>query len=120
MMNYEDQVKKNAGSMIEKLVKELPGKKAVDIRFEFEENEQWSIVSVHMEEEDQEMALRLHHDDKFELYFGYYDKEDEFHEIIHELSAEEKKIIPKALQKIMGKVLDDEEGLRVPGALLVK
>jgi hypothetical protein len=116
-MNYEELVKDHSGKMIEKLVTELLIKDAVDIRFEFEDNEQWSVVSMHIYEEDKEISLRLHANDRYALYFGYYDDEDEFHEITKTLTSEEVSIIPKSLQKIMGKVLTDEQGLRVPGNL---
>jgi hypothetical protein len=117
-MTYENLVKNHAGEMIEKLVTEVINKEAAEVRFEFEDNEQWSVITMHIYEEDKEISLRLHAGDRFELFFGYYDDEDEFHEIIHPLSVEEKKIIPKGLQKVMGKVLADEQGMRLPGNFL--
>ncbi len=119
-MNYEDLVMNHAGEMIERLVTEVLSKDAVEIRFEFENNEQWSIVSMHIYEEDKEISIRLHANEKYELHFGYYDDEDEFHEITRSLTAEEIKIIPKGLQKVMEKVLIDERGLRLPGNFLSK
>jgi hypothetical protein len=119
-MTYEDLVNNHAGEMIEKLVTEVISKEAAEVRFEFEDNEQWSVITMHIYEEDKEISLRLHANDRYELFFGYYDDEDEFHEIIHPLTAEEKKIIPKGLQKVMGKVLDDEQGMRLPGNFLSK
>jgi len=119
-MTYEDLVKNHAGEMIEKLVTEVISKDAAEVRFEFEDNEQWSVITMHIYEEDKEISLRLHSNERYELYFGYYDDEDEFHEIIHLLNPEEKKIIPKGLQKVMGKVLSDEQGMRLPGNFLSK
>jgi hypothetical protein len=55
-----------------------------------------------------------------DLHFGYYDDDDEFKEIIQKLTPEEKKILPKGLQKVLGKVLADEQGMRLPGSLLSK
>ena len=118
-MNYEAVINEQPGKMIEKLVTEIGGKKAVDIRFEFEDNEQWAVVSVYMDD-DNELALRLLPGDSYVLYVGYYDEDDELREISKPLSDEEKKLIPKGLQKVMGKVLTDEAGLRVPGGLLLK
>ncbi len=117
-MNYEELVKNHAGEMIEKLLTEVIGKDAVEIRFEFEGNEQWSVVTMHIYEEDKEISLRLHANDRYDLYFGYYDDADEFFEIIQPLTPEEIKIIPKGLQKLMGKVLADERGMRLPGNFL--
>jgi len=119
-MTYEELVKNHSGEMIEKLVTEVINKDAVEIRFEFEDNDQWSVISMHIYEEDKEISLRLHASDRYELCFGYYDDDDEFFEITHNLTAEEIKIIPKGLQKLMGKVLDDERGMRLPGNFLSK
>lgn len=117
-MNYEALVKSEADKLIRKLVDDIRNKKAVDVRFEFVDNDQWSVVSIYMDEQDDELALRLHPGGSYELYVGYYDEEDELREITKTISDEEKKGIPKGLQKVMGKVLSDEEGLRVPGSLL--
>ena len=111
-------VKDEPDKLIQKLVSGIKSKKAVDVRFEFVDDDQWSVVSIYMDEQDDELALRLHPGDSYELYVGYYDEEDELREVTKTISEEEKKGIPKGLQKVMGKVLSDEEGLRVPGSLL--
>jgi hypothetical protein len=120
LMNYEELVKNHAGEMIERLVTDILSKDVVEIRFEFEDNEQWSVITMHIYEEDKEISLEVHSNDRYHLYFGYYDDEDEFHEIIQPLTAEEKKIIPRGLQKAMEKVLVDEQGMRLPGNFLSK
>jgi hypothetical protein len=117
-MTYEELVKNHAGEMIEKLVVDVVSKEAIEVRFEFLDDDQWSIISMHVYEEDQEISLRLHPGDRYELYFGYYDDKDEFFEIMQDLTSEEKKIIPKGLQKVMTKVLADERGMRLPGNFL--
>jgi len=117
-MNNEELVKNHSAEMIEKLITEVIRKEAAEIRFEFEDNDQWSVISLHIYEEDKEISLRLHSGDRYNLYFGYYDDDDEFHEIIKPLTPEEKKIIPKGLQKVMAKVLADEQGMRLPGDFL--
>ena len=119
-MTYEDLVKNHAGGLVEKLVTEVITKEAAEVRFEFADNEQWSVISMHIYEEDKEISLRLHANDRYELYFGYYDDQDEFFEIIQPLTEEQIKIIPKRLQKVMEKVLTNEEGLRLPGNFLSK
>ena len=118
-MDYRDLVINHTGEMIERLLTEILSKEAVDVRFEFEDNDQWSLVTVHMYENDQEISLRLRSGNSYELYFGYYDDEDEFHEIMKTLSEDETKGIPIALQKVMTKVLSDERGMRVPGNFLM-
>ena len=54
------------------------------------------------------------------LHFGYYDEEDEFFELTHLLTQEQKDLIPKKLQKVMEKVVIDEQGMRLPGNFLSK
>jgi len=117
-MTYEELVKNHAGDLIEKLVTDVVSKDIVEVRFEFEGNEQWSVISMHIYEEDKEISLRLHSNDLYELYFGYYDDEDEFFEIIKPLTEEEIKMVPTRLRKVMEKVLLDEKGMRLPGNFL--
>ena len=119
-MNYEELVKNHAGEMIEKLVTDVVSKDTVEVRFEFADDDQWSIISMHIYEEDKEISLRLHSGDRYELYFGYYDDDDEFFEINQDLTEEEKNIVPPGLRKVMLKVLADERGMRLPGNFLSK
>jgi len=114
----EEQVKNRPGSLVEQIVKEVVNKKAVDVSFEDDGDDQWAIVRVHNEEEDQELAIRLHPEDKWVLQFGFYDEKDEFIELLQPLAQPEITGIPQGLQKVMRKVLTSEEGLRVPGTLL--
>ena len=117
-MTYEELVKNHAGDLVEKLVTDVLTKEAVEVRFEFEDNDQWAVISMHIYEEDKEISLRLHANNKYQLHFGYYDDEDEFFEIDQLLTPEETDIIPKKLQKVMIKVLADERGMRLPGNFL--
>ena len=117
-MNYEELVKNHAGDMIERLVTDVVTKNPVEIRFDFEDDDQWAVISMHIYEEDKEISIRLHANSRYELHFGYYDDDDEFLEITKSLTEEEKDIIPKRLQKVMEKVLADEKGMRMPGNFL--
>ncbi len=117
-MNYEDLVHKHTDKLIDKLITEVLSTEAIDIRFEFEDNEQWSLVTIHLYDDDEEISLRLHTGERFEIYLGYYDKKDDFHELAKDLTPAEVELIPKALKKAMAKVLADEEGLRLPGNFL--
>jgi hypothetical protein len=119
-MTYEELVNNHAGSLIEKLVTEIINKDYVEIHFELEDEEQWAVIKIHIYEEDKEIALRLLSADTWILQFGYYDDDDEFFELLHPLSQAEKDLIPKGLQKVMLKVLANEEGLRLPGNFLSK
>jgi hypothetical protein len=119
-MTNEDQIRQHPDRLVKKIVQEVVGTKAVDIHFEDEEEEAWSVVKVHLYDEDKEMALRLLSKDKWILQLGYYDEEDEFIELLQPLTQAEIDLIPMGLQKVMLKVLASEEGLRVPGNFLSK
>jgi hypothetical protein len=115
---YEELVRDQSGTLVEQIVTAVVKQKSVDVFFEEEDDQQWAIVRVYKEKEDQEMGIRLQTGDKWILQFGYYDEEDEFIELLQPLAPADIDRIPQALQKVMRKVLVSEEGLRVPGALL--
>src|SRR5688572_16376565 len=117
-MTYEELVKKNAGSLVEKIVTEVLSKDTVDVHFEDADDEQWAVIKVHIYEEDKEMAIRLLSDNRWILQFGYYDDEDEFIELLQPLTQPEIDLIPRGLQKVMRKVVSSEEGLRLAGNFL--
>ena len=119
-MTNEELIKNHSAEVIGNMVSEVVSKDAVEVRFEFQDNEQWAVISTHNYEEDKEISIRLYNDNRYELYIGYYNDEDEFFEIVKTLTAEEKNIIPKSLQKVMAKVMADERGMRLPGHLLSK
>lgn len=116
----EELIRQDPGSLVKKIVEEVVSKKAVDVHFETESDEEWSVVKIHLYEEDKEMAIRLLSEDRWVLQLGYYDDEDEFIELLQPLTQPEIDLIPKGLQKVMLKVLASEEGLRVPGNFLSK
>lgn len=117
-MTYEELLKKHPGSLVEKIVTEVVNKDTVEVHFEIEDDEQWSVIKVHVYEEDKEMALRLLSESRWVLQFGYYDDDDEFIELLQPLTQLEIDLIPKGLQKVMQRVLVSEEGLRLPGNFL--
>ena len=102
-MKYEELVKNHAAELIEKLVTDVVTKDPVEIRFDFEDDDQWAIISMHIYEEDKEISVKLHANNRYALYFGYYDDEDEFFEITKTLTEEEKDGLPKRLRKVMEK-----------------
>ena len=117
-MTFEELIKNHSGDLIEKLITEVLSKDMVEINFDFLGTDQWSIISSHQYEEDKEISLRLHPDDYYDLYFGYYDDQDEFFEIVHPLTEEEKQLLPERLKKVMKKVLVDEQGMRIANSFL--
>ncbi len=120
MGKYEELVKNQSGALIEQLITHVISQDPVEVLFNFFEKDQWAIISMHNYDEDLEVSLRLHLNDFYDLYVGYYDDEDEFFEIIHPLTETEKEILPEGLKKIMAKVLIDERGMRLSGKFLSK
>lgn len=119
-MNYEDFVRNHTGEIVERLLTDILAKDDFEINFDYEDNDQWSVVKIHIYEEDKEISLQLHANGDYELHFGYYDDEDEYHELIKKLTEEQVSIIPKGLQKAMQKVVNDESGMKLPGNFLSK
>jgi len=117
-MTYEELVRQHPGSLVEKIVTEELNKNIVEVHFEMQDDEEWSVIKIHVYEEDKEMALRLLSEGRWVLQFGYYDEGDEFIELIQPLTRPEIDLIPKGLQRVMLKVLTSEEGLRLPGNFL--
>lgn len=119
-LTNEELMRQDPGSLVKKIVEEVGSKKAVDVHFETESDDEWAVVKIHLYEEDREMAIRLLPEDRWVLQLGYYDEDDEFIELLQPLTQPEIDLIPKGLQKVMLKVLASEEGLRVPGNFLSK
>ncbi len=117
-MDIKDLVKTHSAQIIEKLVTNLLGESHVEVRFDYLEQDQWAVVSYNEYEEDKEFSLRLHPNNVYNLLVGYYDDEDEFFEILHTLTEAEIESLPDGLKKIMTKVVNDEQGLRVASNLL--
>ncbi len=117
-MTFEELVRDHSAEMIEKLVTWVISKDPVEIRFDFMDEDQWAVITMYQYEEDKEMSLRLHLNDYYDLYFGYYDDDDEFFEIVHPLTEEEKQSLPNGLKKVMKRVLDDEQGMSIAGNFL--
>ena len=119
-MKYEELVKNHSGELIEKLVKYILTNDPVEILFDFLKEDQWAIISMHEYQEDLQISIRLHLNDYYDLYLGYYDDEDEFFEILQPLTEDEKEMLPPKLKVIMKKVLNDEKGVRLAGHFLAK
>ncbi|WP_336514509.1 hypothetical protein [Pollutibacter soli] len=119
-MKYENLIESQPAELVGKLLNDLKKQKAIEIHFDFDDDDdQWSVVRIHTED-DNEISLRLHAEDKYVLAYGYYDEDDDFVEIKRTLSEDETSTVPKKLQKAMAKVLEDEEGLRLPANILSK
>lgn len=118
-MKYEHLIENQPGELLGKLLNDLKKQKAIEIHFDFEDDDQWSVVRIHTDD-DNEISLRLHAEDLYELVYGYYDEDDDFVEIKKLLGKDDKSSVPKTLHKAMSKVLEEEEGLRLPSNILSK
>jgi hypothetical protein len=117
-MNYEDLLNNHTSKLIDQFLGYTLTQDNIEIHFDFLDDDQWSVISMHQYEEDLEISIRLHLKGVYDIYLGYYDDEDEFHELIRPLTQEESDQLPKGLKKLMKKVVDDEAGLRVKGDFL--
>jgi hypothetical protein len=119
-MTYEELVKNHPGALVEKILTESLTKDSLEVHFEDQEDEPWSVIKIHIYEEDKEMGIRLLSEGRWVLQFGYYDDDDDFIELIQPLTQTEIDMIPLGLQKVMLKVLVSEEGLCLPKSFLSK
>ena len=117
-MDIQELVKNHSAQLIEKIITEVLSKPHVDVHFDFFEKDQWAAVTINQYEEDKEFSIRYHINNTYDLVVGYYDDEDEFFEINHQLSQDEIDSLPDGIKKIMKKVVNDEDGLRVASSLL--
>lgn len=117
---YEEQLSQHPDTILQKLLKELAASKAFDVHFEEGDDESYAVVKTNDYDEDTETALRLLPQEQWALSFGYYNEKDDFIELLQPLGQTEINLIPNGLQKGMLKVLESEDGLRLPGLLLSK
>ncbi len=119
-MDLVDKVNDNSDEVIDMLVAEIISKPVVELHFEYAGEDQWAVVNTFREDDDTEISLRMHSGARYFLYLGYYDDKDEFLELVKPLTEEQVTRLPASLHKLLAKVLDDEQGMRVPGSLLLR
>ncbi len=117
-MKAEVLVKKHLNETIADLIKWATGKAPVEIRFDLFEEDQCAVITLYDYKGENELSLRLHPQDVYDVHIGYYDEDDEFIEVVELLTAEQVAALPAKLKKVMKKVVDDEEGIRLAGSLL--
>lgn len=119
-MNYTEFVRTNSTDLITSLVNWAVQADQVDIHHDYHDTAEWAALTMHLYEDDQEVTIRLYSGNRYMLHFGYYDEKDDFIELEQPLSVTELTLLPEALQKLMEHVHAREEGMRVPGSLLLK
>ncbi len=119
-MNYSEYLRENSTQLVTDLVNHAVTAEQVDIHHDYLDNTEWASLTMHLDEDDQEVTVRLYNDGNYKLHFGYYDKNDDFIELEQDLSDAEKQLLPEALQKLMSHVIEKEEGVCIPGNLLLR
>jgi hypothetical protein len=117
-MKAEVLVQKHLNETIADLIKWATAKAPVEIRFDHFGEDQWAVITMYDYKGENELSLRLHMADLYDVHIGYYDAEDEFIEVVQALDAGQKAMLPEKLKKVMKKVVDDEDGIRLSGNLL--
>lgn len=118
-MAWKEIVENKPVEMIDKMVATISSEKHFDVRFDDEEDDDnWSMITIHDYDEDEEVSLRLHTDDRYDLHFGYYDSKNDFLEITHPLTIDQSDKIPERIRKLLKKVLFEGKGMRIPGNFL--
>lgn len=112
-------IKNNTSEIVENTLTTLLTESYIEVKFDFFKQDSWSYIVYNNYDEDKEFAIRFHKSNIFDVLVGYYDDEDEYHEIIEILTEEQVLQIPDGLRKVMKKVVLDEDGLRVPTQLLI-
>lgn len=118
-MNIQDLVAKNSTEIIENTLKTLLAESHLEVKFNDLKKDHFAVITFNDYIEDKEYSIQLNKNNNLSLVVGYYDEDDDFHEVIHQLTESETAIVPDGVKKIMKKVLIDEEGLRVPSQLLI-
>jgi hypothetical protein len=119
-MQFADILKADATVLADFILKWAADQPAVDIQHDEDENEEPYSYIVHFhEEDDQQVAFRLYADGTGHIYIGYYNEKDDFIETFRHLTAAQLHALPANFLKLLKKVLSDEEGMRVPGKVLV-
>jgi hypothetical protein len=117
-MKAELLIQKHLNETITDLIKWATGKTPIEIRFDSFGVEECAVTTLYDYKGEHELSLRLHPGGLYDVHIGYYDDEDEFIELVQALNAEQIALLPERLKKVMKKVADDEEGIRLSGNLL--
>lgn len=119
-MQFEEILKADAPAITRFILNWAAAQPAIDIQHDEDENEEAFAYIVHFhEDDDQQVAFRLFADGNGYVYTGYYNEKDDFIDNSIKLSNHELEALPANFLKLLKKVLADEEGMRVPGKVLV-
>lgn len=113
-------IERTASEIITELLEKLSQQNQVDIRFDFEGEDSWSVITLFDEEDDSQLSLRYYGNQKYVLVAGAYDESDDFVEVAEALTDTFVSNLPEGCTLLMHKVRDDEKGMRLAGHFLVR
>jgi len=111
---------KNTAQVIHDLLERLSQLPQVDIRFDFEGEDTWAVITEFDEKDDAQLSIRFLGNDRWLVAAGDYDEEDDFVETFEELTSEIIQEIPEGCKILLHKVRDDEKGMRLAGHFLLR
>jgi len=111
---------KNTLQVIHDLLERLSQLPQVDIRFDFEGEDTWAVITEFDEKDDSQLSIRFLGNDRWLAVAGDYDEEDDFVETFEELTPEIIQEIPEGCKILLHKVRDDEKGMRLAGHFLLR
>ena len=111
---------KNTAQVIHDLLERLSQLPQVDIRFDFEGEDTWAVITEFDEKDDAQLSIRFLGNDRWLVVAGDYDEEDDFVETFEELTPEIVQEIPEGCKILLHKVRDDEKGMRLAGHYLLR
>ena len=111
---------KNTAQVIQELLERLSQLPQVDIRFDFEGEDTWAVITEFDEKDDSQLSIRFLGHDRWLMVAGDYDEEDDFVENFEELTPELIQEIPEGCKILLHKVRDDEKGMRLAGHFLLR
>jgi len=79
---------KNTAQVIHELLERLSQLPQVDIRFDFEGEDTWAVITEFDEIDDAQLSIRFLGNDRWLVVAGDYDEEDDFVETFEELTPE--------------------------------
>jgi len=113
-------IERTAAEIISELLETLSQQNQVDIRFDFEGEDSWSVITLFDEADDSQLSLRYYGNQKYLLVAGAYDEADDFVETAEVLSETIVSNLPEGCNLLMHKVRDDEKGMRLAGHFLLR
>ena len=113
-------IERNTAEIVSELLETLSQQNQVDIRFDFEGEDSWSVITLFDEEDDSQLSLRYYGNQKYLIVAGAYDEEDDFVETAEALTDTLVSDLPEGCTLLLHKVRDDEKGMRLAGHFLLR